>query len=139
MQIDTARADIVGSESESESDWEDPDAVDPADIPDEFTEEDIAYQLSLMQSEYPAQEIVEEEELDNTAKRQIFISLLEDKDVNPFNTWENEMPKIVHDPRYAMVPNTKQRIDIFTEWARARLVLIKEEKAQEQKEDVIPP
>lgn len=84
-------------------------------------------------------QLQEEEELDAATKRQIFISLLEEKDVNPFNTWENEMPKIVQDPRYAMLRNTKQRMEIFGEWARARIALIKEEKAQEMKEDVFPP
>ena len=80
----------------------------------------------------------EEEELDTDAKRQIFISLLEDKEINPFNTWESEMPKMVQDPRYSMVRNTKQRMDIFAEWARARIALIKEEKANVTKEDVHP-
>jgi hypothetical protein len=80
--------------------------------------------------------MIEEEELDNSAKRQIFISLLEEKDINPFNTWETEMPKMVQDPRYSMLKNTKQRMDIFAEWARARVALIKEQKANEKKEDV---
>jgi len=97
-----------------------------------------------MQEEYgqPAGEQIHqeegEEELDWNAKRQIFISLLEDKDVNPFNTWDHEMPKMVQDPRYGMLKNTKQRMEIFDEWARARIALIKEEKAQEEKEDVFP-
>jgi hypothetical protein len=64
---------------------------------------------------------------------------LEEKDVNPFNTWESEMPKIVQDPRYSMVKNTKQRMEIFADWARARIALMKEEKAQETKEDVPYP
>ena len=91
----------------------------------------------MLQNEYgEVEEMVEEEELDPAAIRQIFISLLEEKDANPFNTWETEMPKIVADPRYAMVKNTKQRLEIFGEWARARIALMKEEKAQETKEDV---
>jgi transcription elongation regulator 1 len=109
-------------------------------LPVEFTEEDIAYQLSLLQSEYGgAEEMIEEEELDMSTKRQIFISLLEEKEINPFNTWESEMPKMVQDPRYSMVKNTKQRMEIFADWARARIALIKEEKAQEKKEDVTSP
>ena len=78
----------------------------------------------------------EEDELDDSAKRQIFISLLEEKDINPFNTWESEMPKMVQDPRYSMLRNTKQRMEIFADWARARIALIKEGKANEKKEDV---
>jgi hypothetical protein len=140
MQLEAARADLAAEESEEEESEDDyPDETDPADLPVEFTEEDIAYQLALMQSDYGggAEEmIVEEEELDPTATRQIFISLLEDKEINPFNTWESEMPKMVQDPRYSMVKNTKQRMEIFAEWARARIALIKEEKAQETKEDV---
>jgi FF domain len=105
----------------------------------EFTEDDIAYQLALLQSEYGEEDVVmmePEDDLDPTTKRQIFISLLEEKDVNPFNPWEKEVPKIVHDPRYSMLKNTKQRMDIFEEWARARIALIKEEKEHEVKEDV---
>ena len=96
-----------------------------------------------MQEEYGgAQDVmmmVEEEELDPATKRQVFISLLEEKDVNPFNTWETEMPKIVHDPRYSMLKNTKQRMEVFEEWTRARIAVIKEEKAQQKKEDVPLP
>lgn len=142
MLLETARANAAPSESESESEESEdelPDETDPADIPVEFTEEDIAYQLAQLQAEYGGDQMVveeEEEELDNDAKRQIFISLLEDKDINPFNTWESEMPKMVQDPRYSMLKNTKQRIEIFAEWARARVALIKEEKATIVKEDV---
>jgi hypothetical protein len=140
MQMEAARADLAEESESEESEDEYPDEMDPADMPVEFTEEDIAYQLALMQADYGEAEemVVEEEELDPTAKRQIFISLLEDKDINPFNTWESEMPKMVQDPRYSMVKNTKQRMEIFAEWARARVALIKEEKAQETKEDVNP-
>ena len=142
VQLERARANAAASESESEEESEDeyPDETDPADIPVEFTEEDIAYQLAQLQAEYGEQMAVdeEEEELDTDAKRQIFISLLEDKEINPFNTWESEMPKMVQDPRYSMVRNTKQRMDIFAEWARARIALIKEEKANVTKEDVHP-
>lgn len=144
MLLETARANAAPSEEESEEESEDeyPDKTDPTDIPVEFTEEDIAYQLAQLQAEYGGEQMVveeEEEELDSDAKRQIFISLLEDKDINPFNTWESEMPKMVQDPRYSMLKNTKQRIEIFAEWARARVALIKEEKANITKEDVTPP
>src|SRR5271170_824086 len=143
VQLETARANAAPSESESEEESEDeyPDETDPADVPVEFTEEDIAYQLAQLQAEYGGEEMVleeEEEELDNDAKRQIFISLLEDKEINPFNTWESEMPKMVQDPRYSMVRNTQQRMEIFAEWARARIALIKEEKAIVTKKDVRP-
>ena len=140
-QLESARADLAQSESEEEeSGHEDghPD-VKPEDLPVEFAEEDIAYQLEMMQAEYGGiEEMQQEEELDDFSKRQIFISLLEDKEINPFNTWESEMPKMVQDPRYAIVRNTKQRMDIFAEWARARIALIKEEKEKEVKEDVLP-
>ena len=140
IQLETARANAAVSESESETQSGDefPNETDPTDAPVEFTEEDIAYQLAQLQAEYGADEMAveEEEEIDNDAKRQIFISLLEDKDINPFNTWESEMPKIVQDPRYSMLRNTKQRIEIFADWARARIALINEEKANVVKEDV---
>jgi len=139
MQIESARANIAeDSEEEDEEEDEYPE-IDNEEAPVEFTEEDIAYQLAMMQGEDQEDEpMQEEEELDNTAKRQIFISLLEDKEINPFNTWESEMPKMVQDPRYSMVRNTKQRMEIFGEWARARIALIKEEKEHEVKEDVPP-
>jgi FF domain len=141
-QLNTARVDAASSESEEDeySDYDSQPDVDPEDMPVEFTEDDIAYQLEQMQTEYgdmlEFQE--EEEELDDLAKRQIFISLLEDKEINPFNPWESEMPKMVGDPRYSMIRNTKQRMEYFAEWARARIALIKEEKEREVKEDVFP-
>src|SRR5271154_1670833 len=85
VQLETARANAATSESESEEESEDeyPDETNPAEIPVEFTEEDIAYQLAQLQAEYGEQMAVEEEEeeLDNDAKRQIFIWLLEDKEI----------------------------------------------------------
>lgn len=139
MQIETARADLAAAEaSDSEDDDEYPEE-DKEEAPVEFTEEDIAYQLAMMQGEYSQEDqMQEDEELDDNAKRQIFISLLEDKEINPFNTWESEMPRMVQDPRYSMLRNTKQRMEIFGEWARARIALIKEEKEHEVKEDVSP-
>lgn len=140
-QIEAARANLA-EESEDESEDEDEYPEDNnEDAPVEFTEEDIAYQLAMMQGDIDSQneQMQEpEEELDFSAKRQIFISLLEEKDINPFNTWESEMPKMVQDPRYSMLRNTKQRMEIFGEWARARIALIKEEKEHEVKEDVSP-
>jgi hypothetical protein len=56
--------------------------------------------------------------------------------VNPFNTWENEVSKIVQDPRYSMINNTKQRMEMFADWARARIALIKEDEKDQIKEDV---
>ena len=139
-QIETARAKLAATEaSDSEEDEDEYPEEDKEEAPVEFTEEDIAYQLAMMQGEnYQEDQMQEEEELDDNAKRQIFISLLEDKEINPFNTWENEMPKMVQDPRYSMLRNTKQRMEIFGEWARARIALIKEEKEHEVKEDVCP-
>jgi len=139
--IETARETVEEEESEEESEEEYPEDEEQQEAGMEFTEEDIAYQLAMMQSEYGQEDVVmmePEDELDPAAKRQIFISLLEEKDVNPFNTWENEVPKIVHDPRYSMLKNTKERMEIFAEWARARITLIKEEKEREVKEDVLP-
>jgi FF domain len=140
VQLEIARAEAAESDYDSEEEDEDdfPDDAKPADIPVEFTEDDIAYQLALMQGDYGGDEemVQEEPELDSATKREIFISLLEEKDVNPFNTWEKEVDKIVHDPRYSMLNNTKQRMEIFRDWARARIALIKEEKKDEVKEDV---
>ena len=138
MQVETARAEVEESEPESEeSEDEYPDEANPEDQPFEFTEEDIAYQLAQLQAEYDDDQMIEEEEeLEAPAKRQIFVSLLEDMDINPFNTWEGEMPKIVQDPRYSMVKNTKQRMEIFAEWSKVKVALIKEEKERETKEDV---
>jgi len=139
MQIESARANIAEESEEEDEEEDEYPENDNEEAPVEFTEEDIAYQLAMMQGEDPEEEpMQEEEELDDTAKRQIFISLLEDKEINPFNTWESEMPKMVQDPRYSMVRNTKQRMEIFGEWARARIALIKEEKEHEVKEDVPP-
>jgi hypothetical protein len=105
-----------------------------------MTEEDMYYQLAQMQEEFGDDGMEEdEEELDPATKRAAFISLLDENEVNPFNPWETEMPKIVHDPRYQMLKNTKARTDVFEEWSRVRIAAIKEEKSHQKKEDVLPP
>jgi FF domain len=148
VQLQAARANALPSESEEEDESEE--EYDSDDLPDEpeeeqekaleMTEEDMYYQLAQMQEEFGDDGMEEdEEELDPATKRAAFISLLEEKDVNPFNTWETEMPKIVHDPRYQILKNTKARTDVFEEWTRARIAAIKEEKSHQKKEDVSPP
>jgi hypothetical protein len=146
-QIQAARATVLHSESEEDESEEEYDSDDLPDEPEEdqqkgleMTEEDMYYQLAQMQEEFGDDGMDEdEEELDPATKRAAFISLLDEKEINPFNPWETEMPKMVHDPRYQMLKNTKARTDVFEDWSRARIAAIKEEKAHQKKEDVPPP
>lgn len=61
--------------------------------------------------------------------------MLNDYNVNPYNTWDTEMSRIVEDTRYVLVTTTKRRKEIFTEWCKDRIVEIKAEKESTKKVD----
>lgn len=61
--------------------------------------------------------------------------MLDDYKINPYSTWDAEMPRIVEDNRYVLVTTTKRRKDVFTEWCKNRIAEIKAEKARQKKVD----
>ncbi|KAJ3128438.1 transcription elongation regulator [Nowakowskiella sp. JEL0407] len=73
-------------------------------------------------------------EMTHAEKFQGFIDLLRDTDVNPFSTWEKELPKFVSDVRYTRITH-KDRKKAFDEYCRIRSNEIKEEKKSKVKDN----
>ncbi|KAI9847499.1 MAG: hypothetical protein M1837_002400 [Sclerophora amabilis] len=122
-----------------------------ADHPVEFNEDDIAFQLAAMgqsygldPGEYGNGEIEEEYEegaeglpLTEDDAAGLFNDLLDDYSVNPYSTWESvvEDGRIVEDGRYTVLPNMKSRKDVWSEWSRLKIQILKEQKEKEEKKD----
>ncbi|KNG85464.1 FF domain protein [Aspergillus nomiae NRRL 13137] len=118
--------------------------------PLEFTEEDIEYQLAAMGEEYgldpgeygePGEDGWEEgaeglplTEEDATA---LFRDLLDDYHINPYATWEKiiEEGRIIEDSRYTALPNMRSRREVWSQWSRDRIQVLKEQKEKEEKKD----
>ncbi|KAK5657934.1 hypothetical protein OQA88_2485 [Cercophora sp. LCS_1] len=116
--------------------------------PVEFTEADIAAQLAAMgggyddsdeeMQEYEGEEEEEEEEpLSEEEARQLFFDLLDDFNINPYSSWEKliEEGKIIPDSRYTVLPTTKARKEVWAEWQRAKIAVLKARRATEEKKD----
>ncbi|KAI1398014.1 hypothetical protein F4819DRAFT_470132 [Hypoxylon fuscum] len=124
---------------------------DPAeDMPVEFNEDDIAYQLQQMGADYgldPGEyddghadewpEGAEGEPLSDTDARELFQDLLTDYGINPYSSWEKliEEGRIFSDPRYAVLRTTKARREAWEEWSRRQIQVLKEQRAKEEKKD----
>jgi FF domain len=122
------------------------------DGPQEFTEDDIAYQLAAMGEEYglapgeygEAEDGEEWDEADVGAElteadsKFLFMDMLDDYRVNPFTTWDKivEEGKLVDDDRYTALPNMKSRKETWDEWSASKIQTLKEEKEKREKKDV---
>ncbi|KAI5475112.1 transcription elongation regulator 1 [Pseudohyphozyma bogoriensis] len=51
----------------------------------------------------------------------VFKAMLSGLEINPMAPWELELPKFVHDPRYAAVKLLKDRRDLFDEYCKEKL------------------
>ncbi|KAI0174822.1 DNA replication protein 4 [Pestalotiopsis sp. NC0098] len=121
------------------------------DLPAEFTEDDIAFQLQAMGADYGLEageyddgtdpstwpEGAEGFTLSDEDARELFKDMLSDYNISPFSTWDKllEDGKIVDDPRYTVLPNMKSRKDVWEEWSRAQIQVIKERRQREEKKD----
>ncbi|KAI1655983.1 hypothetical protein F4813DRAFT_151028 [Daldinia decipiens] len=120
------------------------------DIPLEFDEADIAYQLQAMGDEYgldPGEyddgnpdawpEGAEGLPLSETDARELFKDLLNDYGINPYSSWEKliEEGRIIEDGRYTVLNTMKARKDAWEEWSRERIQILKEQRAREEKKD----
>ncbi|PLB55331.1 hypothetical protein P170DRAFT_505934 [Aspergillus steynii IBT 23096] len=118
--------------------------------PMEFTEEDFEYQLAAMGEDYGLDpgEYGEPEEgdweegaeglpLTDEDATALFRDLLDDYHINPYATWENiiEQGHIIEDPRYTVLPNMKARREVWSNWGRDRIQMLKDRKEKQQKED----
>lgn len=125
-------------------------SVGDEDQPLEFTEEDMEYQLAAMGEDYgldPGEygEVGEEDWEEGAAglplteadAEALFRDLLDDFQINPFTPWENiiEEGHIINDTRYTAPSNMKARREIFANWTRDRIQLVRDQKAKQQKAD----
>jgi hypothetical protein len=103
----------------------------------EFTEEDIAWQLEAMAEEYGlAEEDFEEgDELAPEESIGLFRQMLDEYGISPYSTWDDALPKIVDDQRYTVINTTKARKEIFTTWCKERSAQLREEKEKAKKVD----
>lgn len=68
----------------------------------------------------------------------LFTDLLADHGVNPYSPWEkliDDGSPVVDDSRWTVLPNMKARREVWEEWSRTQIVVIKERRAREEKRD----
>lgn len=119
--------------------------------PVEFSEADFAAQLRAMGEDYgldPGEyddgdeanwpEGAEGLPLSDADAKALFTDLLADHGVNPYSPWDKlieDGSPVVDDSRWTVLPNMKARRDVWEEWSRAQIVVIKERRAREEKQD----
>lgn len=126
-----------GIEEDDPSDESQDDNFMPVDT--EYNEEDIAWQLAAMEEEGQGQIHGLEDDTPEfrlSEKIEIFQKMLSDLAIDPFSTWDAELPRIAADPRYLILENTHQRKSAFENYCTEQGMKIQEEKATTVKEDV---
>ena len=117
--------------------------------PVEFNEDDIAYQLAAMGQDYgldpgeygeggeDLEEGAEGLQLTEEDSNALFKDMLNDYNISPYTTWEKiiEGAQIVEDDRYNVLPNMKSRKEVWGDWSRERIQLLKEQREKEEKKD----
>ncbi|KAF9353329.1 hypothetical protein BGX34_011638 [Mortierella sp. NVP85] len=70
--------------------------------------------------------------LDNIQEREMaFIDMMRERGVTQFDTWEMALARIEHDPRIRLIPNVKDRRELFENFCVTRAREIKEAKEKE--------
>ncbi|KAI0505745.1 hypothetical protein F5B22DRAFT_495694 [Xylaria bambusicola] len=124
---------------------------EPADdMPVEFNESDIAFQLQAMGEEYgldPGEyddgdpenwpEGAEGITFSESDAIELFKDLLNDFGINPYSSWDKliEDGRIFDDSRYTALSTMKARKEVWEEWSRERIQVLKEQRAKEEKKD----
>ncbi|KAI8625904.1 hypothetical protein F5Y19DRAFT_234757 [Xylariaceae sp. FL1651] len=124
---------------------------EPAEaMPVEFNEDDIAFQLQAMGEEYgldPGEyddgnpenwpEGAEGLPFSEADAKELFKDLLNDFGVNPYSPWDKliEDGRIVDDSRYTVLDTMKARKEVWEEWSRERVQVLKEQRAKQEKKD----
>lgn len=119
-------------DDESNSDSDSENNSNP-DGPVEFNEDDIEWQIQAMMAENNDEDDKEEEDLPYDVKVEQFKQMLLELKVNPYSSWDNEFNKLINDPRYTLLQTSSERIAVFQDWARDRIVKLKEQQAVEPK------
>ncbi|KZV91760.1 hypothetical protein EXIGLDRAFT_719060 [Exidia glandulosa HHB12029] len=60
----------------------------------------------------------------------LFMTLLQEKQINPLLPWDTSLPQFIHDPRYALLPSQNARKEVFDEYCKEQIRKQKEEKAK---------
>ncbi|KAI0201611.1 hypothetical protein F4808DRAFT_106876 [Astrocystis sublimbata] len=124
---------------------------DPADdMPVEFNEDDIAFQLQAMGADYgldPGEyddgnpedwpEGAEGLPFSEADAKELFKDLLNDFGINPYSPWDKliEEGRVFDDARYTVLTSMKARKEVWEEWSRERIQVLKEQRAKEEKKD----
>ncbi|KAI1369740.1 hypothetical protein F5Y08DRAFT_440 [Xylaria arbuscula] len=145
-----AGEDGVGDEEESRAPKRQR-TEEPADeMPVEFNESDIAFQLQAMGVEYgldPGE--YDDGDQDNWPEgaegvgfseddaRELFKDLLNDFGINPYSSWDKliEEGRIFDDARYTALSTMKARKEVWEEWSRERIQVLKEQRAKQERRD----
>ncbi|KAI8051735.1 hypothetical protein BDF21DRAFT_498271 [Thamnidium elegans] len=118
----------------------------------EMTEEDIMWQLQQMaeeevgmdreeEEEEVQEEAQKEEEIKQVEKKpelseqeciEKFYQLLKENNISPFAVYSVELPKLMLDPRFSLVPHNKQK-NLFNKYCHELGEQIKKEKSQNTK------
>lgn len=125
-------------------------ADNDSEQPVEFDEDDIAYQLAAMGQDYGLEPgeygDLQDRDLEEGAEGlplseedagALFMDMLDDCHINPYNPWEKiiEEGRIIEDDRYTVLPNMKTRKEIWSDWSRDRIQKLKDEREKEAKKD----
>jgi hypothetical protein len=113
------------------------------DQPPEAEDDDLAWQLAQMEEMElqggDEEEYYEDEDpiLSEEDCKALFKELLDDTHVSPYTPWDKILGDgvLYDDDRYKALPNMKARNECFNEWAREKMLYLKEEKAKQQKRD----
>lgn len=120
------------------------------DEPVEFNEDDIAFQLAAMGQDYGLdpgeyddgnmedwEEGAEGMQLSDEDAAALFKDLLNDFGINPYSPWEKliEEGKLVDDTRYTALTTMKARKEVWEDWSREKIKLLRELRAKEEKKD----
>jgi hypothetical protein len=124
------------------------------DQPVEFNEDDIAYQLAAMgqeygldQGEYDDGEMEEWEEgaegmgISEEDSIALFKDLLNDSGINPYSPWDKlvEEGRLVDDIRYTALSTMKARKEVWEEWSKEKIKVLRELRAKVEKKDPMIP
>lgn len=123
---------------------------DGLDLPVEFNEDDIAYQLAAMGQDYgpdigehgeeqdgSVEEGLEAPALTEEDSTALFKDMLDDYNINPYTTWENiiEAGQIIEDERYIVLHTMKSRKEAWSDWSCEKIQRLKEQREREEKKD----
>ena len=123
--------------------------------PIEFTEDDFAAQLAMMEGgggdgmdidddehhyDFAAPTVDDSEPLSDADARLLFRDMLSDFRINPYSPFqklidEGDKTGIFSDPRYTVLTSMRSRREVYDEWSREMIQTLKEARAKEEKKD----